>query len=250
MPRRHERRPVTGMGGAGGGRRDEGRPVTITPYRDGPYLVRGSFALLDQGGEQIPLGRSTVALCRCGKSQIRPFCDGTHRLIGFRAEGTAEGAQRAAATEPGPAPVARGGDAFGSDAWVRRRRGAGSLLAPSSCPSDLEPAVELALASAERARETLRGSLDGPCAAEEHVAMRGVEPLVAAACALLRERAASYAIGVSRERGGEPARGWIAASAALQLALDAAKRVSSAASDVVLDAAYALLAQADEAMRR
>jgi CDGSH-type Zn-finger protein len=64
--------------------------VTITPYRDGPYLVRGSFEVLDQDGNQIPLSRRTIALCRCGKSRMRPFCDGTHKLAGFQAPGRAE----------------------------------------------------------------------------------------------------------------------------------------------------------------
>lgn len=59
--------------------------VTITPYRDGPYLLRGPFILRDQDGAEIPNVRRVVALCRCGKSRTRPFCDGTHRLIGFRA---------------------------------------------------------------------------------------------------------------------------------------------------------------------
>lgn len=62
----------------------------LTPYRDGPYLLRGDFELTDQDGTPIETGRRTVALCRCGKSQIRPFCDGTHKLIGFRAEGGSE----------------------------------------------------------------------------------------------------------------------------------------------------------------
>lgn len=62
----------------------------ITPYRDGPYLLRGDFELVDQDGRAIATRRRTVALCRCGRSQIRPFCDGTHKLIGFRAAGAAE----------------------------------------------------------------------------------------------------------------------------------------------------------------
>ena len=57
----------------------------ITPYRDGPLLVRGPFLLTDQDGNEIATGRETVALCRCGKSRTRPFCDGTHRLIRFQA---------------------------------------------------------------------------------------------------------------------------------------------------------------------
>ncbi len=60
------------------------------PYRDGPYLVRGAFSLRDQDGGRIETARRTVALCRCGKSQTRPFCDGTHRLIRFKATSAAE----------------------------------------------------------------------------------------------------------------------------------------------------------------
>jgi CDGSH-type Zn-finger protein len=58
----------------------------ITPYRDGPYLVRGPFSIVDQNGHEIEVKRRVVALCRCGRSQIRPFCDGTHKAIGFRAD--------------------------------------------------------------------------------------------------------------------------------------------------------------------
>ena len=57
----------------------------ITPYRNGPYLIRGPFAIVDQDGNEIEVNRPVVALCRCGRSGIRPFCDGTHKAIGFRA---------------------------------------------------------------------------------------------------------------------------------------------------------------------
>jgi CDGSH-type Zn-finger protein len=67
--------------------------VRITPYRDGPLLVRGPFDLIDAGGAAIDSQRSIVALCRCGKSRMRPFCDGTHKLTGFTA---AAGIERAA----------------------------------------------------------------------------------------------------------------------------------------------------------
>jgi CDGSH-type Zn-finger protein len=67
-----------------------GRMATITPYRDGPLLVRGPFSLTDQDGNAIDVGRRTVALCRCGKSRLRPFCDGTHKVIRFQAPSGAE----------------------------------------------------------------------------------------------------------------------------------------------------------------
>ena len=59
--------------------------ATITPYRDGPLIVRGDFRLVDQDGAEIDPGRRTVALCRCGKSGIKPFCDGSHKRAGFSA---------------------------------------------------------------------------------------------------------------------------------------------------------------------
>src|SRR5215208_2867132 len=64
----------------------EDSATKITPYRDGPYLIRGPFAIVDQSGNEIETKRRVVALCRCGRSQIRPFCDGTHKAIGFRAD--------------------------------------------------------------------------------------------------------------------------------------------------------------------
>jgi CDGSH-type Zn-finger protein len=65
------------------GARGEG--ATITPYRDGPLIVRGDFRLVDQDGNEIDPGRQTIALCRCGKSGIKPFCDGSHKRSGFSA---------------------------------------------------------------------------------------------------------------------------------------------------------------------
>jgi CDGSH-type Zn-finger protein len=65
-------------------------PPKITLYRDGPLLVRGEVELLDQDGNPIETDRGTIALCRCGQSRLRPFCDGTHNLIRFRAPGEPE----------------------------------------------------------------------------------------------------------------------------------------------------------------
>ena len=103
--------------------------VTIVPYRDGPYLVRGDFRLLDQDGSEITLGRRTIALCRCGKSRMRPFCDGTHRLSGFRAPGADE---RVALADEHESPVdervvSPEAGVHRRDAAVHRRKGAGAL---------------------------------------------------------------------------------------------------------------------------
>jgi CDGSH-type Zn-finger protein len=59
----------------------------ISPYPNGPYLVRGEFEVTDPDGRVIETRRSTIALCRCGASQTKPFCDGTHKAIGFKASG-------------------------------------------------------------------------------------------------------------------------------------------------------------------
>jgi CDGSH-type Zn-finger protein len=59
--------------------------VVITAYRDGPLIVRGPFRLLAADASPIENTRAPTALCRCGKSRRKPFCDGTHKLTAFRA---------------------------------------------------------------------------------------------------------------------------------------------------------------------
>jgi CDGSH-type Zn-finger protein len=50
---------------------------------DGPILVAGEFQLTLPDGTIIPVEGNTVALCRCGASENKPFCDGAHKKIGF-----------------------------------------------------------------------------------------------------------------------------------------------------------------------
>lgn len=59
--------------------------VTIRATKNGPYLVQGKVELLDPEGNQIKVEKNTIALCRCGASTTKPFCDGTHSKIGFQA---------------------------------------------------------------------------------------------------------------------------------------------------------------------
>jgi hypothetical protein len=63
------------------------RPAAVvTPCPDGPLLVRGDIEIVGVDGLPVPNRRRTVALCRCGLSALKPFCDGSHKVAGFRTE--------------------------------------------------------------------------------------------------------------------------------------------------------------------
>jgi CDGSH-type Zn-finger protein len=56
--------------------------ITVRP--NGPLRVEGDFELLDPQGRPFGLaGRTGISLCRCGHSQNKPFCDGSHAKAGF-----------------------------------------------------------------------------------------------------------------------------------------------------------------------
>ena len=59
--------------------------VTIKVRDNGPYLIEGPFTVIDASGNQfvVPANKPAVALCRCGHSSKKPFCDGTHKTCGF-----------------------------------------------------------------------------------------------------------------------------------------------------------------------
>lgn len=59
--------------------------VEIRVMKNGPYLVSGSIELVDANGNAHATDKDMVALCRCGASENKPFCDGTHSKIGFAA---------------------------------------------------------------------------------------------------------------------------------------------------------------------
>lgn len=60
-------------------------PIEITPTLDGPLVVRGNLEIISGTGRVV--ARPHVArLCRCGHSNTKPFCDGTHAKVGFRSE--------------------------------------------------------------------------------------------------------------------------------------------------------------------
>ena len=58
--------------------------VTIDTIKNGPYIVKGEVELKDADGNKFPV-EARMALCRCGASTEKPFCDGTHSKIGFKA---------------------------------------------------------------------------------------------------------------------------------------------------------------------
>jgi uncharacterized Fe-S cluster protein YjdI len=66
-------------------------PVTvITVTANGPNLLAGNLEIRNEAGELVKTAKR-LALCRCGGSSTKPFCDGTHKQIGF--------------TDPGPSVV-------------------------------------------------------------------------------------------------------------------------------------------------
>lgn len=57
--------------------------VTIELTENGPLIVKGLPTLMDHRGKAVEMKKDVIALCRCGKSVNKPFCDGTHRGAGF-----------------------------------------------------------------------------------------------------------------------------------------------------------------------
>ena len=59
--------------------------LTVTPLANGPLLVQGDFVLRNASNSSRAYG-DKVALCRCGASASKPFCDGSHKKVGFKTE--------------------------------------------------------------------------------------------------------------------------------------------------------------------
>lgn len=71
--------------------------LTIRLRENGPLVLPAKFKIVDHQGNEftLPVGKENVALCRCGHSKNKPFCDGAHKACGFLA------AETAPAREPG-----------------------------------------------------------------------------------------------------------------------------------------------------
>ena len=60
-------------------------PAKITINTNGSIRIEGEFEIQDIEGKPFDLaGRTTIGLCRCGQSDNKPFCDGSHRRVGFQ----------------------------------------------------------------------------------------------------------------------------------------------------------------------
>ncbi len=65
--------------------------ATIKVRRNGPYRVDGEgVRIIDWNGQEYTFQGENVALCRCGASENKPFCDGAHSRVGFVADSPAE----------------------------------------------------------------------------------------------------------------------------------------------------------------
>ncbi len=74
-PKTQESQPLAARGGK----------VTVTPVKNGPLVVSGSLEVVSGTGRTLNRTEK-CALCRCGASMNKPYCDGSHARIGFQAE--------------------------------------------------------------------------------------------------------------------------------------------------------------------
>jgi CDGSH-type Zn-finger protein len=61
-------------------------PLTIRCRENGPLVLAGVVRIVDHQGNEFPIppGKELIALCRCGASRNKPFCDGQHKQVGFQ----------------------------------------------------------------------------------------------------------------------------------------------------------------------
>lgn len=69
--------------------RDMSDEATIKTMDDGPLIVSGTFTVTDGEGTTYAVDGDMAALCRCGASANKPFCDGGHKDAGFSADNRA-----------------------------------------------------------------------------------------------------------------------------------------------------------------
>jgi CDGSH-type Zn-finger protein len=57
--------------------------ISVKINKDGPYIVQNCTSLMNSKGEELPT-KEYIALCRCGASKNKPFCDGSHKAVEFK----------------------------------------------------------------------------------------------------------------------------------------------------------------------
>ena len=62
---------------------DPANAVKVQILKNGPALIRGNYLITDSFGNKIHSDHEVAAICRCGSSKKKPFCDGTHKKVGF-----------------------------------------------------------------------------------------------------------------------------------------------------------------------
>jgi CDGSH-type Zn-finger protein len=72
------------VGERGAGTPDDGGLLSIECAKNGPLLIRGNFSIR-AGSGRVAYRGTKASLCRCGHSNNRPFCDGSHKAAGFEA---------------------------------------------------------------------------------------------------------------------------------------------------------------------
>jgi CDGSH-type Zn-finger protein/uncharacterized Fe-S cluster protein YjdI len=73
------------VGETGPGHSDKTGELTIKPLADGPVLVNGKLTIYTSSG-RLAWSGDKAALCRCGESKNKPFCDGNHKATGFKSD--------------------------------------------------------------------------------------------------------------------------------------------------------------------
>ena len=72
---------------------------------NGPYRVTGPVKVVDADGKELELPSEMFSMCRCGHSETKPFCDGTHKKIAFQAENPRPERLTPGHPTPRPSPV-------------------------------------------------------------------------------------------------------------------------------------------------
>lgn len=73
------------VGDSGSELEESGGALSIQPIKDGPLMVKGNVTIASSSGRRSWAGKQ-VALCRCGESANKPFCDGQHKKVGFKSD--------------------------------------------------------------------------------------------------------------------------------------------------------------------